>query len=239
MLLRLLLSLPLILSLSCAGSPKKEGEDDENGNGDDTGADSGSDLPPAGDAVLLYIGNGGGAYDISVDDLASLYEDAGVAADISEEVPSDLADQYGTILLLSPMSGFPEPAPARELLQRGGTVLVAVEHGGYGDLEGATAWLDKVGSSLQALGGSTGGTVELSINSVGSATKGVSSLLIFYYGDIDVGDGEALGTRDDGKPGIGWEPVGAGQVILVPDGSMFGYSLDEADNRRFLKNLAP
>ena len=33
-------------------------------------------------------------------------------------------------------------------------------------------------------------------------------------GDIDVGDGEALGTRDDGKPGIGWEPVGAGQVIL-------------------------
>jgi hypothetical protein len=234
---RLLLPISLMVSLSCAGS--SSGGQKEPEGGDDSATDSGSNLPPAGDAVLLYIGNGGGAYDISVDAMVSLYEKAGVTVDSSEIVPADLADRYGTILLLSPTSGFPDAAPARELLQRGGTVLVAVEHGGYGDWEGATARLAEIGSSLDALGGSTGGTVQLSITSVGAATKGVSSLLIFYYGDVEVGDGVALGTRDDGEPGIGWEEVGAGQVILVPDGSMCGYSLDEGDNRRFLKNLAP
>ncbi len=230
---RLLTPLSFCLLLSCAGATKaggsgKEGEDD-----------SGANIVPPGDAVLLYNGNGGGAYDISVDALAALYEDAGVSADISEEVPADLADRYGTILLLSPTSGFPEPGPAKALLERGGTVLVAVEHGGYGDWEGATEWLGKIGSSLEALGGSNGQTVQLSVTSVGAATKGVSSLQIFYFGEIDVGDGVALGVHDNGDPGIGWEAVGPGQVILVPDGSMFGYSLDGADNRRFLKNLAP
>ncbi|HND31431.1 MAG TPA: hypothetical protein PLA94_15625 [Myxococcota bacterium] len=233
---RLLVPLSLVASLSCVGSSGGKKEEEE---GDDSAADTAEDLPPAGDAVLLYIGNGGGAYDISAESLLALYEDAGVAAEISDKVPTDLADRYGTILLLSPTSGFPDAAPARELLQRGGTVLVAVEHGGYGDWAGATTWLGEIGSSMEALGGSTGGTVDLAITSVGSATKGVSSLLIFYYGDIDVGDGVALGTREDDEPGIGWEEVGAGQVILVPDGSMFGYSLDQADNRRFLKNLAP
>ena len=131
-------------------------------------------------------------------------------------------------------------APAQALLARGGTVVVVTEHSGYGDHAGATAYLADLGCTLASLGGLRSGTQALSVGTVAGVTDGVAALTLFYGAEIDLGaDGVAVATYDDGAPAIGTEQVGAGRVVLVPDGSFFGYVLDEADNRTLLLNLRP
>lgn len=233
----------LLLLIACT-PPAEKPEADTDAEADaDTDADADADTDAdsdVGPGVLLYNGNGGGAYDIYEDDLVALYADAGIDATVSSEVPSGLADTYGLLVLLSPTGGFPADAvdEGQALLARGGRVVVVTEHSGYGDHEGASAFLADLGSTLRSVYAQRTGTQVLGIDAVPPLTEGVSSLELYYCADVDVGRGEALGVRADGEPGIGWEAVDRGDVVLVPDGSLFGYALGNADNARFVRNLA-
>lgn len=66
---------------------------------------------------------------------------------------------------------------------------------------------------------------------------GVSALSVFYSASIEIGDGLAVGTTDDGEVSIAYEQIGTGDIVFVADGSFFGYSISDDDNSRFLQNL--
>jgi hypothetical protein len=176
---------------------------------------------PLGTDVLLYNGQGGGAYDIYEDDLVDFYAASGVTATISASSDVFTADIYGSMLVLSPRSGFPDASLARAILARGGSVVVAVEHSGYGDSPGATTWMSGLGSTMTSLGGLRAGAQSLSVSPVAGVSDNLTALSTFYCADIDVGSGVAIGVHADGSPGIGWESVGGGDLVLVPDGSFF------------------
>jgi len=132
---------------------------------------------------------------------------------------------------------------ARYLVRRGGRVVIIMDHckfGCWGNAEADNNLLAYIGSTME-LSGTGGGDLEmlsLSLTQTPPLTDGVSSLVVYYTGSVDEGQGIALGYLAGGDTVIGYEPVEAGDVVAIADSSMFGYVMDEGDNRRFILNLA-
>ncbi|MCK6544358.1 hypothetical protein L6R52_00675 [Myxococcota bacterium] len=203
-------------------------------------------LPPPPSGAFLYVGAGGGgpATDLYVDDVAAVLSAVG-PNDVGETVPTDLADRFGLLAIMNPTEPVPSAVgdAAAALLARGGRVLIVMEHcknGCWGDAAGDNALLARLGSdmTLSGTGGAPLSRTSLVITPVAGLTTGVASIVVYYSGSVDVGSGVALGRIAGGDTVVGYQRAGGGEIIVVADSSMFGYVLDEGDNRRFLTNLA-
>jgi hypothetical protein len=88
-----------------------------------------------GEGVFLYNGAGGGAYDIYEADVAALFSAAGISVTVGATIPAGLVDDYGTLILMSPTTGYADSLTKAGvgLLARGGRVVVVTEHSGYAD----------------------------------------------------------------------------------------------------------
>ncbi len=202
--------------------------------------------PPSG--AYLYVGAGGGGpgSDLSVGAVADAIRAARLPAEIGEAPPADLVSRYGLLALMNPRSGVPADVVrlAQQLLVGGGRVLLVMEHcknGCYGDVPGNNALLAALGSQLvvSGSGGAPLSRTALDLTPVPGITDGVGSLVAYYSGSVTaVGSGVALGRVPGGDVVIGYQRVGAGELLVVTDSSMFGYVLAEGDNRRFVANLA-
>ena len=165
--------------------------------------------------------------------------------EVGEVVPSDLTARFGLLALMNPRQPGPSSVTtaAAGHLAAGGRVLLVMEHcknSCWGDAEGDNALLTALGSDMRLSG--TGGAplsqTALEVTPVPGITDGVSSLVVYYSGSVDVGSGVALGRVPAGDVVIGYQAVGGGEVIVVADSSMFGYVLDAGDNRQFVLDLA-
>jgi hypothetical protein len=213
----------------------------------DVDAEAESDVGIRGDGVFLYTGAGGGGpvTDMYIDDVRALFADAGHDVVVGETLPSPIPDDLGLIALMNPTEDLPDDVGAAglELTGRGGRILVVMEHckdGCWGNAETLNSFLATIGSTM-SLSGEGGGPLErvsLSIASVPPITDGVESVVVYYTGSVDPGDGISLGVIPGGDVVIGWEAVGAGDVVTVADSTVFGYVLGDGDNERFVQNLA-
>lgn len=233
--------------LADGGATSDAGSALDAGAAADSGAgamDASGPRPPSG--AFLYVGAGGGgpATDLYVDAVATAMASAG-DVEVGEVVPSDLTARFGLLALMNPRQAVPSSVTtaAAGHLAAGGRVLLVMEHcknGCWGDAEGDNALLTALGSDMRLSG--TGGAplsqTALEVTQVPEITDGVSSLVVYYSGSVDVGTGVALGRVPAGDVVIGYQAVGGGEVIVVADSSMFGYVLDAGDNRQFVLDLA-
>jgi hypothetical protein len=217
------------------------------GGATDSGAgtmDASVPRPPSG--AFLYVGAGGGGptTDLYVDAVATAMSSAG-NIEVGEVVPSDLSARFGLLALMNPLQAVPSAVAtaAAAHLAAGGRVLLVMEHcknGCWGNAEGDNALLAALGSDMR-LSGSGGAPLSetaLELTQIPGITAGVSSLVVYYSGSVDVGSGVALGRVPEGDVVIGYQAVGGGEIIVVADSSMFGYVLDSGDNREFVLDLA-
>lgn len=202
-----------------------------------------------GAGVFVYTGSDGDNWDTNLPKVLEVYEDGGVAVASGDALPADLLDSYGVLIVLNPLAELDASvAPAAtSIVARGGRLVYQTEHGGYGGHEQANQVLGAVGSSMRSVEASLSGRATATLESVPPLTDGVSALSPYYTAYVDVGQGTALarevgsGTPDSGDGDwvlIGYEAVGRGDVVLVADTSMFGYTLADDDNARFILNLA-
>lgn len=168
----------------------------------------------------------------------------------------------GTLaVVLSPAEPYKDATAVQRFVQRGGTLLVAEDHGEFGNdllsAVGATARVDGRPLRDERTHGSTpafpaitnvsddplaGGADALRFNHGTAVDPGNASVLAatssFAYldddGDGELDDAESLGTR----PVATVESVGAGRVIAVGDPSLFiNAMVDARENRAFARGL--
>jgi hypothetical protein len=249
------------------GRSDGDGDSDADGDGDadadsDADADAGADAdpdpdpdadldadeaPPPGAGVFLYTGAGGGGpgTDLFVDAVEALLSGGGVETLVGDALPAGFADDYGVLVLMNPMDSIPSGVgdAAQELLDRGGRVVIVMEHcknGCWGNAEADNALIERLGGTM-VLSGEGGATLEMTslvVTPVPPLTDGVGEIVVYYSGSVDAGDGVALGVVDGGDAVVGYEALGAGDLVVVADSSMFGYVMDAGDNERFVLNLA-
>lgn len=198
--------------------------------------------PTVGDGVYLYTGAGGDNYDTDAEALEALYAGAGIAVTRSETIAGDISADYGCLVLLNPRDALPAAVgdAAQALLDGGGRVVFQTEHSSYGGHDVANALLGELGASMRSIDDSQSGWPDLTLGAAPPLTDGVSALAPFFVARVDLGaSGEAIATiQGSDWVVMGRESVGHGEVVIVGDGSMFGYSLDEADNQTFMLNFA-
>jgi hypothetical protein len=208
---------------------------------DDTTSTTGF-TPTVGDGVFLYTGAGGDNYDTDAEAVEALYAGAGVKVSRSETIAGDITADHGCLVLLNPSQALPAAVgdAAQALIDGGGRVVFQTEHSGYGGHDVANALLADLGATIRSVEDSQSGWPELTLTPAAPLTDGVSSLAPFFVARVDLGAaGQPLATIEGGDwVVIGHESVGNGEVVVVGDGSMFGYSLDEADNQTFILNFA-
>lgn len=198
-------------------------------------------VPTVGDGVFLYTGSGGDNYDTDAAALESLYTNAGIPVTRSDVIDGDVSEEHGCLVLLNPRDSLPPQVvdAAQAMVDGGGRVVFQTEHSGYGGHEIANAVLEGLGSSLRSLPESRSGWATVDIASAPPLTDGVGELSPFFVARVEVGAGEAIATlTGEDWVVIARESVGEGEVVVVTDGSMFGYSLDSGDNERFILNFA-
>lgn len=237
------------------GDPGVDGDIDVDADTDaDTDIDMGSDadddvdpVPPVGAGVFLYTGAGGGGpgTDLYVEDVAALFTDNWIDAVVGDALPGRLADDYGVLVLMNPMTAIPATVSdaALDLIGRGGRIVIVMEHcknGCWGNAEGDNALVALLGGTmvLSGDGGAPLARTSLVVTPVPPITDGVGEIVVYYSGSVAVGDGVALGVVEGGDAVVGYEPVGRGDLVVVADSSMFGYVMDAGDNERFVLNLA-
>lgn len=202
--------------------------------------------PPGG--VFLWTGAGGGGpgTDLYVDEVESLLDGAGVDVASGEALPADFAGRFGTLVYMNPTGEFPAEvnAAATALVEAGGRLVLVMEHcknGCWGNADGHNALLAALGAGMRVAGdgGADLEETELPVVAAPPLTDGVSTLVVFYSGHVIAG-GEtvALGKIPGGDLVIGFEAIGAGEVVAVTDSSIFGYVLGSGDNSKFVTNLA-
>jgi hypothetical protein len=225
----------VVVVAGCAG-----GDPSGPGGPDGNDTDEAGFERTVGDGVLLYTGSGGNNWDTDADAVRAAYEGAGVEAAVSADIPADLTDTYGILVLLNPTEALPADVTlaAEAVIAGGGRVVLQTEHSGYGGHDQANRVLEAIGSTMTAVEDSQAGELTLALTPVPPLTDGVDEIVPFYAARVDVGEGVALGRLADDFVVIGYERVGNGDAVVIADGSMFGYSLDRADNERFIVNLA-
>ena len=146
------------------------------------------------------------------------------------------------MLFLNPMTALPADVKnaAKDLVQRGGRVVVVMEHcknGCWGNAAEDNALLGSLGSSLtfSGQGGAPLASTSLVVAPVPPLTDGVNQIVAFYSGSVD--GGTALGTVSGGDRVIGYQRLGKGDTVAIADSSIFGYVMQSGDNRRFILNL--
>jgi hypothetical protein len=197
--------------------------------------------PTVGDGVFLYTGSGGDNYDTDAAALESLYTNAGIPVTRSDVIDGDVSAEHGCLVLLNPRDSLPAQVvdAAQAMVDGGGRVVFQTEHSGYGGHEIANAVLEGLGSSLRSLPESRSGWAMVDIAAAPPLTDGVGELSPFFVARVEVGAGEAIATlTGEDWVVIARESVSEGEVVVVTDGSMFGYSLDSGDNERFILNFA-
>jgi len=98
--------------------------------------------------------------------------------------------------------------------------------------------LAAIGSTMRSLPTLESGLLDLVVTPAPPITDGVSSIRPFWSASVELGSGRALGATAGGYVSIGYEEVDRGEVVIIGDASMWGYSLDEGDNQQFILNLA-
>lgn len=82
----------------------------------------------------------------------------------------------------------------------GGFFLLATEHGRYRDHQGATEFLSDLGSTMTAVDSLNPGTYSFFLQDIpNDLLTGISTLSVFYSASIEIGDGLAVGTTDNGE----------------------------------------
>ncbi len=198
-------------------------------------------MPSVGEGVFLYTGAGGNNYDTDAVALEMLYDAAGIGVTRSDVVTGDLTAEHGCLVLLNPKSDLPPEVheAAQAMVDGGGRVVFQTEHSGYGGHDIANALLEEMGSSLLSLPESRGGWAMVDLASAPPLTDGISELSPFFVARVDIGSGEAIATLSGEEwVVIARESVSQGEVVIVGDGSMFGYSLSHGDNKQFILNFA-
>ncbi|MGC4122959.1 MAG: hypothetical protein QM765_52000 [Myxococcales bacterium] len=210
-----------------------------------TPAPDAASVPLPGRKVLLYTGAGGGGptSDLYLSDVASTLQAAGIASTTSESLPSGFANDYGVLWLMNPMQSVPADvsAAAKALLERGGRVVLVLDHcknGCWSDADGDNDLLTTLGSAIRVSG--TGGAplseTTLQITPVPKITDGVSSVVVYYSGSVT--GGTIFGRVPGGDGVMAYQTVGLGDVVTIADTSAFGYALSEGDNTRLIANLS-
>ena len=199
------------------------------------------------EGVFLWTGSGGGGpgTDLHPDAVEQVLVDAGIEVGRGDVLPDDFADRFGTLVYLNPREEFDLAVDsfAEQLVSAGGRLVLVMEHcknGCWGNAAGHNALLEQLGSTLRMHGdgGAPLADTVLSIEPVVPLTDEVGELVVYYSGRVEVGTATALGTIPNGDVVIGWEALGPGEVLAIADSSMFGYRLQAADNRQFVRNLA-
>ncbi len=209
----------------------------------DSSTGPGAPVVPGG--VFLFVDGSEGGPDLYPTDLYERFEEASVEVELGETLPADFATRFGTMMYLNPLGMF-DPAvnaAALELVERGGRVVLVMEHcknGCYGSAAGHNEVLALLGSTMTFYGDGGGAleSVSLEIDPAPPLTEGVDELVIYYSGSVDVGAADRVGTVPDGDTVIAREHLGWGEVVCIADGSMFGYVTDAGDNPQFALNLA-
>ncbi|MCA9660005.1 MAG: hypothetical protein KC486_16800 [Myxococcales bacterium] len=226
---------------SASGAATTDATSTSSDTTDDTTSTTGF-TPTVGDGVFLYTGAGGDNYDTDAAAVEALYAGAGVKVTRSETIAGDITADHGCLVLLNPSQALPAAVgdAAQALLDGGGRVVFQTEHSGYGGHDVANALLADLGATIRSVEESESGWPELTLTPAPPLTDGVSELAPFYVARVDLGAGGAPIATIQGSDWvvIGRESVGHGEVVIVGDGSMFGYSLDDADNRAFILNFA-
>ncbi len=156
-------------------------------------------------------------------------------------VDGDVTAEHGCLVLLNPTADLPGEVvdAAQAMVDGGGRVVFQTEHSNYGGHGIANALLEDLGSSLRSLAESRSGWAMVDIASAPPLTDGVDELAPFYVARVEVGGGEAIATLTGEEwVVIARESVSEGEVVVVGDGSMFGYSLDTGNNEQFMLNFA-
>lgn len=217
---------------------------------DDPSADASStgtpiDVPGG---VFLWTGAGGGGpgTDLYVESVAAILEDADVDVLVGVDLPADFVGRFGTLVYMNPRESFPESidAAATALVEAGGRLVLVMEHcknGCWGNADGHNALLAALGAGMRVAGdgGADLSVTALDITLAPPLTDGVSTLVVYYSGHVEPGDGTiAVGTIPDGDVVVAMEEIGAGEVVAITDSSILGYVLDEGDNTRLVENFA-
>jgi hypothetical protein len=222
--------------------------DDDTDLGGDSDVDDDTDpVPPVGVGVFLYTGAGGGGpgTDLYVEDVAALFTGSGIDAVVGDALPGSFTDDFRLLILMNPMTDIPATVAdaALDLVGRGGRVVIIMEHcknGCWGNAEADSTLVAHLGGTmvLSGKGGAPLAVTNLVVTPVPPITDGVSEIVVYYSGSVDIGEGVALGSVSGGDVVIGYEPVGRGDLVVVADSSMFGYVMDAGDNEQFILNLA-
>jgi len=234
---------------STSGSVTAASDDASSGGADSSSSGSTGEPPPEVPAgVFLWTGSGGGGpgTDLYPDAVLATLTDAGVDAELGDALPADFEARFGTLVYLNPTEDFDPPvnAAATNLVEAGGRVVLVMEHcknGCWGNAEGHNDLLSSLGSSLRMVGdgGAPLSDTALVLTPTPPLTDGVSDLIVYYSGHVEVGVcGAALGAMDGGDVIIGVESLGWGEVVAVADSSVLGYRLASGDNERFVQNWA-
>lgn len=230
---------------SASGSASTDASSDTSSSAGESSGEPEPDVPAG---VFLWTGSGGGGppTDLDPDGMLQILLDAGVDAAMGTTLPADFTERMGTLVYLNPLEAF-DPAvdaAAAQLVADGGRVVLVMEHckdGCWGYAPGHNTLLTALGSSMRMHGdgGAPLSDVSLSLMATPPLTDGVSDIVVYYTGRVEVGDsGISLGMMEGGDTIIGLEALGTGEVVAIADSTMFGYRLDAGDNAQFVRNWA-
>jgi hypothetical protein len=230
-----------------SGSASSATADAASGAAEDTSTDlSGGAPPEVAGGVFLWTGSGGGGpgTDLYPNQVLATLTGAGVDTELGDTLPVGFERRFGTLVYLNPRSDFDPTvdAAALDLVEAGGRLVLVMEHcknGCWGNAEGHNELLGALGSSLSMVGdgGAPLSDTALVLTPTPPLTDGVSDLVVYYSGHVELGaSGVALGAMDGGEAIVGFEPLGWGEVVAIADSSMLGYRLAAGDNALFLQN---
>lgn len=220
------------------------GETSTGATGEDTSTGTPVVVP---DGVYLWTGAKGRGGDMFPDDVVAILAETGVQVELSPDAPpADLvAAGFGTLVYMSPHDAIPSEvdASATALVAAGGRLVLILEHcknGCFSNAAGYNALMDGLGAGMRFFG--DGGTPlnseTLAIATpVPLVTDGVTAITVYYSGHIEPGAETTSVAVYQGETIVAHEAVGAGEVLGIADGSVFGYVLKMGNNQQFVANL--
>lgn len=230
---------------SSSGAGGSSGNGSSSGGSSGNGSSSGEQpVLPEGREVLVYVGDQGGGptSEAKPEEIASMYRAAGYGAAVAAEVPADFAARVGTLILLNPRAESLSSsirAAVVDLLQRGGRAVLVMEHcrnGCHGSAPAHNQLLEQLASTLRFDGTVGSSTVLSPLQVLDTPISSSNDELAVYYSGA-VRGGTPVGNAGD-ETVIAYERIERGDVVAIADLTVWGYSLAEGDNERFLTDLA-
>ena len=237
-------TLASVASMESSGSSTTgDGTSSDSGESSSTGAPI--EIPTG---VYLWTGANGRGGDMDPNAMVDLIAATGAMVELSPDAPPAdlLAAGFGTLVYMSPRDAFPPEvdASATALVNGGGRLVLLMEHckgGCYGNAAGLNALLAGLGAGMRFFGDGGAPLMDAPMPVVAPVplvTDGVATITVYYTGHIDPGAETTSIALYQGQTIVAHEVAGAGEVVGVADGSMFGYTLAKGDNQQFVRNFA-